>query len=139
MKEAGKPYSRPFEDRTLPDLPANPAWQDVLRRAFLANGDLEAAYFDWKAALLPHYDTAKKMLGAVTSPFVVKTDELLKEVADEMGRGHTFHHATVGVYFGERPIDPAYLVVLAPGIVVALLRAQEFIPGEQHRHALGQQ
>ena len=29
------------------------------------------------------------------------TDELLKEVADEMGRGDTFHARHVGVYFGE--------------------------------------
>src|SRR5258706_9444936 len=50
-REAGRPYPQPFEQRNIPDLPANPSWQDVLHRAFLANGDLEAAYFDWKAAL----------------------------------------------------------------------------------------
>ncbi len=49
--EAGRPYAQPFEQRTLPDLPANPTWQDVLHRALLANGDLEAAYFEWTAAL----------------------------------------------------------------------------------------
>lgn len=49
--EAGRPYEPRFEDRTLPDLPHAPTWEDVLRRAFLANGDLEAAYFDWKAAV----------------------------------------------------------------------------------------
>ncbi|MCI0363352.1 MAG: TolC family protein [Phycisphaerales bacterium] len=32
-------------------MPPQPTWQDVLHRAFLANGDLEAAYFDWKAAV----------------------------------------------------------------------------------------
>ncbi len=57
---------------------------------------------DWKKALRPHYDTAKRMLGAVTSPVLVETDRLLKSIADEMGRGHTFHRATVGVYFGEQ-------------------------------------
>src|SRR5207249_2744733 len=56
---------------------------------------------DWKAALAPHYATAKKMLGVVESPIIVETDRMLKEVADEMGRGHTFHRAKVGVYFGE--------------------------------------
>src|SRR6266850_390951 len=50
-REAGRPYAQPFEQRIIPDLPANPSWQDVLHRAFLANGDLEAAYFEWKAAL----------------------------------------------------------------------------------------
>ncbi len=56
---------------------------------------------DWKAVLAPHYATAQKMLGVVESPFVVETDRMLKEVADEMGRGHTFHKAKVGVFFGE--------------------------------------
>ncbi len=51
MHEAGKPYEEPFEQRALPELPAPPSWQDVLQRAFLANGDLEASYFEWKAAV----------------------------------------------------------------------------------------
>src|SRR5262249_40079343 len=37
----------------------------------------------------------------VESPVVVETDLLLKEVADEMGRGHTWKRADVGVFFGE--------------------------------------
>ena len=41
------------------------------------------------------------MLGAVPSACVVETDRLLKKVADDMGRGDTWHRATVGVYFGE--------------------------------------
>lgn len=56
---------------------------------------------DWKAALAPHYETALRMLGAVRSPVVVETDRMLKAVAEDMGRGDTFHHANVGVYFGE--------------------------------------
>lgn len=48
---AGAPYEPRFEERTLPEIPAAPMWSDVLHRAFLANGDLEAAYFDWKAAV----------------------------------------------------------------------------------------
>ncbi|HEY8087358.1 MAG TPA: GMC family oxidoreductase N-terminal domain-containing protein, partial [Polyangiaceae bacterium] len=58
---------------------------------------------DWKDALRPHYETALRMLGAVPSAVIVETDRMLKEVADEMGRGHTFHRATVGVYFGGGP------------------------------------
>jgi outer membrane protein TolC len=50
-QKAGETYAQPFEQRTIPDLPADPTWRDVLGRAFLANGDLEAAYFEWKAAL----------------------------------------------------------------------------------------
>src|SRR3954463_5493809 len=47
----GQNYEAPFEKRHLPQLGAEPTWQEVLHRAFLANGDLEAAYFEWKAAL----------------------------------------------------------------------------------------
>ena len=56
---------------------------------------------DWKETLSPFYARAQKMLGVVEAPFVVETDEMLKEVADEMGRGHTFHKAKVAVFFGE--------------------------------------
>jgi outer membrane protein TolC len=48
-------HSREFEphvdQRKLLPLPSPASWQDVLRQAFLANGELEAAYFDWKAAV----------------------------------------------------------------------------------------
>lgn len=51
LGDAGKSYETPFESRTLPELPDVPTWRDVLRRAFLANGDLEAVYFQWKSAM----------------------------------------------------------------------------------------
>jgi outer membrane protein, heavy metal efflux system len=51
LGEAGTSYEPRFEDRVLPEFPDSPTWEDVLRRAFLANGDLEVAYFDWKAAV----------------------------------------------------------------------------------------
>ncbi len=51
LQDAGRPFERHFEERTLPDLPPGATWRDVLHRAFLANGDLEAAYFDWAAAM----------------------------------------------------------------------------------------
>src|SRR5690349_15124005 len=35
---------------------------------------------DWKAALVPHFATAKRMLGATESTVVVETDRMLKEV-----------------------------------------------------------
>ena len=44
-------YDPPYEHRTITDLPAQPIWRDVLQRAFLVNGDLEASYFEWRAAL----------------------------------------------------------------------------------------
>ena len=66
-----------------------------------AFGDARWVGLDWKATLEPHYTTAKRMLGAVPSEVVVETDRMLKEIAEEMGRGDTWHRATVGVYFGE--------------------------------------
>ena len=48
---AGAPYEKPEEERELPELSARPTWREVLERAFVANGDLEAAYFAWRAAV----------------------------------------------------------------------------------------
>lgn len=50
-QERGKPYETAVEKRVPPEIPQPATWQDVLQRAFLANGDLEAAYFEWRAAL----------------------------------------------------------------------------------------
>lgn len=35
----------------MPAVPMPANWRDVLHRAFLANGELESSYFEWKAAL----------------------------------------------------------------------------------------
>lgn len=51
LDEAGRPYELAFEARDLPELSLSPTWREVLGRAFLANGDLEASYFEWKAAV----------------------------------------------------------------------------------------
>lgn len=73
--------------------------------------DVRWVGMDWKAELEPHYATAKRMLGAVPSEVIVETDRMLKEIAEDMGRGNTFHRATVGVYFGkpgETVADPFF-------------------------------
>src|SRR6516162_1396726 len=44
-------FEPPIEARDLPPLLAPARWRDVLSRAFLTNGELESAYFEWKAAL----------------------------------------------------------------------------------------
>lgn len=56
---------------------------------------------DWKSTLEPHYKTAKQMLGVTRNTTTYPADELLKSVAEEMGRGHTFSLQDVGVFFGE--------------------------------------
>lgn len=51
LAAAGEAWHLPYEDRQLPELSATPDWRAVLERAFLANGELEAAYYDWHAAV----------------------------------------------------------------------------------------
>ena len=55
---------------------------------------------DWKSELAPYYDQAKRMLGVVTNPRHTPADEVMKQVAEEMGVGETFHPTPVGVFFG---------------------------------------
>lgn len=55
---------------------------------------------DWKARLLPHYDEARRMLGAVPCPDVGHADRILREVGLELRGEDTFHVNPVGVYFG---------------------------------------
>lgn len=55
---------------------------------------------DWREELMPHYEQAKRMLGVVTNPTFTDADRIMKEVADDMGVGHTFVPTPVGVFFG---------------------------------------
>jgi outer membrane protein TolC len=47
---ASQSFETPQAIRQVPELPAPADWHDVLHRAFLTNGELESAYFEWKAA-----------------------------------------------------------------------------------------
>jgi len=60
-----------------------------------------ASMGDWKSTLAPFYKTAKQMLGVTPSEEIYPADELLRELAEEMGREHTFKLQEVGVFFGE--------------------------------------
>ena len=55
---------------------------------------------DWRTELAPYYDQAKRMLGVVRNPTMTPTDEVVKQVADQMGVRQTFRLAPVGVFFG---------------------------------------
>ncbi len=61
----------------------------------------------WGEALRPHYETAKRMLGVARNPKLWKADQLLKQMADERGMGHTFRATDVGAYFGEAGVTVA--------------------------------
>ncbi|MFI2257662.1 GMC oxidoreductase [Streptomyces tubercidicus] len=56
---------------------------------------------DWQAELAPYYDQAKRMLGVRLNPTMTPSDVHLKETADKMGVGDSFHLAPVGVFFGD--------------------------------------
>ena len=65
---------------------ATPAWNDPL---------------PWGQVLKPHYERARAMLGAIRNPRLGRADEVLRELAEERGQGHTFRATEVGVFFGE--------------------------------------
>ncbi|GFE14908.1 cholesterol oxidase [Streptomyces glebosus] len=56
---------------------------------------------DWQEELAPFYDQAKRMLGVRLNPTMTPSDVHLKEAADKMGVGDSFHLAPVGVFFGD--------------------------------------
>ncbi len=54
----------------------------------------------WKEELRPHYQSARRMLGAVQNPRLTLVDDVLKSVAEDIGRKDGFHATDVAVYFG---------------------------------------
>lgn len=67
-----------------------PAWRDLA---------------DWKAILKPHYETAKRMLGATRNPKLWPADHVLQGIASELGQESTFRPTNVGVFFGPEGED----------------------------------
>lgn len=63
-----------------------PAWRD---------------FGDWRTMLRPHYDTAKRMFGVTANPRMSPADDILREIAVELGKEATFKPANVAVFFGE--------------------------------------
>ncbi len=55
---------------------------------------------DWRDELAPHYAQAKKMLGVVTNPTTTPSDLEMQRLAEQFGKGDTFHATPVGVFFG---------------------------------------
>lgn len=53
----------------------------------------------WQHELTPHYETARRMLGAAKNPVITPADRVIGEVADALKLAHT--PTTVAVYFGE--------------------------------------
>ncbi|MGX1776085.1 GMC oxidoreductase [Nocardia brasiliensis] len=56
---------------------------------------------DWRAELAPYYDQAQRMLGVAPNPRLTPADDVIREIASDLGVGHTFHPTNVGVFFNE--------------------------------------
>ncbi len=56
---------------------------------------------DWKTVLHPHYETARRMLGVAPNPKLTHADEKMREIAEELGKEHTFKPTEVGILFGK--------------------------------------
>jgi cholesterol oxidase len=66
---------------------------------------------DWESELAPFYATAKRMLGATPYPGVTRGDEIVREIARDLGRESHHHPTEVAVFFGEpgkRVADPYF-------------------------------
>lgn len=77
---------------------------------------------DWQSELTPFYNQAKSMLGVATNPFVAPGDDVLREVARDMGVEDTFRPTDVGVFFGEpgMKVSDPYFGGLGPARVGCL-------------------
>jgi cholesterol oxidase len=65
----------------------------------------------WGEVLRPHYETAKRMLGAARNPKLWTADHVLKQMAMKSSMEHTFRATDVGAYFGESAVtvsDPYF-------------------------------
>jgi len=57
---------------------------------------------NWEELLKPHYKTAYTMLGAAQNPKLDVADNIIKEIAKDIGKENHFEAAKVAVYFGEK-------------------------------------
>ena len=60
---------------------------------------------DWKTELAPHYATVRRMLGATPFPGHTRGDQVLQEIAQDIGRAEHFHKTEVAVHFGEPGVE----------------------------------
>lgn len=69
--------------------------------AFYASPEARRVDPELRERLKPHFETARRMLGAARVPRLFAADEVLREIAGELGRGETFRPVDAGVFFGE--------------------------------------
>lgn len=74
------------------------------------NNNAWAHLKDWKNTLAPFYNKARFMLGVVRNPKFYRADNVLREIAKDMGKESSFEGVNVGVYYGdtEKFTDPYF-------------------------------
>ena len=75
------------------------------------NNPIWSSIKNWKTVLAPFYETARFMLGSAKYEKENAEDRVLKEVAEDMGRGSTYNRVDyVGVYLGDpqKSTDPYF-------------------------------
>jgi cholesterol oxidase len=72
----------------------------IPKRSFYAS-PAWAGLADWERELAPHYQTARRMLGAAPTGFLSPADALLKDLAAERGTPEAFEKPHVAVFMGE--------------------------------------
>lgn len=65
--------------------------------------DLWPKEVNWLDELHSHFETAKKMLGVVTNPFICANERALRDIGKALHAEDTFHATEVGIFFGDRP------------------------------------
>jgi outer membrane protein TolC len=98
-EQAGQPWQPPFAERQLPELPAQPSLDDAVSHALLANGEVEAAWQAWEAAI-------QRVSVAAGWPNTNLSVELSAALS---GGGSVWDRAVLGLGF-----DPMEMLALPP-------------------------
>jgi len=72
----------------------------IPKRGFFASPQW-AHLADWEKELAPHYQTARRMLGAQPTNFHTPADRILKKIAEERGTPEAYENPHVAIYMGQ--------------------------------------
>lgn len=70
------------------------------KSAFFKSGSWSSLQ-DWETKLKPFYKEALRMLGARTNPTLTEADEVIHQLAKDIGKEEDFHPSRVGVFFSD--------------------------------------
>jgi cholesterol oxidase len=72
----------------------------IPKSAFFNSGNWKGLR-DWEEELKTHYQTARRMLGAERHPYKSISEDLMLQLAEEIGNKNAFEQTDVAVYFGK--------------------------------------